>query len=78
MKKKKSHRKLGSLLPTLSSLVFLEKHQKRPIEMETNAHLGADGFGNKYLGTDTRVCQSQSDALMTPNFVLPAGPSSLS
>lgn len=36
----------------------------RQIEMETNAHPCADQFGSHYLGSDTLIRQSQSDAVM--------------
>lgn len=33
---------------------FLERHQKRQVEMETDGHPCADHFASKYLGADTQ------------------------
>lgn len=53
---KKSHVGIYALSVLYSFFFgFLEKHQKRQIEMKTSEHSYADHFDSKYLGADTPV-----------------------
>jgi hypothetical protein len=49
---RESYKNLSSV-PYCFLFYFLEKHQKRQIEMDTNDHPCADHFDRKYLGTET-------------------------
>lgn len=60
--KKKTCRNLGSVYSLSLVFGFLEKHQKRQIEMEPCDHPSVGQSDSECLGTGTPVSQSQSDA----------------